>query len=84
VGNLFEHRHRFVRHELTAAQRRTLQRITRWRSELRTLCEIMNEVYRLFDRRSRIDAAWEKLPRLRRQVRRFKKIGKTQQKLLSP
>ena len=44
----------------------------------------MDEVYRLFDRRCRTHTALEKLARLRRRVRRFKKIGKTLQKLYSP
>jgi hypothetical protein len=59
-------------------------RITRGRPELRTLRDIMDEVYRLFDRRRRTDTALEKLARLRRRVRRFKWIGKTLQKLFSP
>ncbi|HUE74590.1 MAG TPA: transposase [Pirellulaceae bacterium] len=84
VGDLFEHRYLFVRHDLTAAQRRTLQRITRGRPELRTLREIMDQVYRLFDRRCRTETALEKLARLRRRVRRFKRVGKTLQKLFSP
>lgn len=84
VGDLFEHRHLFVRHHLTDAQRRTLHRITRGRPELRTLRGIMDEAYRLFDRRCRTDTALEKLARLRRRVRRFQKIGKTLQKLFSP
>ena len=84
VGDLFEHRHLFVRHELTPSQRRTVHRITRGRPELRTLRDIMDEVYRLFDRRCRTDTALEKLANLRRRVRRFKKVGKTLQKLFSP
>lgn len=84
VGDLFEHRHLFVRHELTPSQRRTIHRITRGRPELRTLRDIMDEVYRLFDRRCRTDTALEKLAKLRRRVRRFKKVGKTLQKLFSP
>ena len=84
VGDLFEHRYLFVRHDLTPAQRRKLHCITRGRPELRTLREIMDEVYRLFDRRCRTDTALEKLARLRRRVRRFKKVGKTLQKLFSP
>ncbi|HJN08839.1 MAG TPA: transposase [Pirellulaceae bacterium] len=84
VGDLFEHRYLFVRHELTRVQRRTLQRITRGRPELRTLRDIMDQVYRLFDRRCRTETALEKLARLRRRVRRFKWIGKTLQKLFSP
>jgi len=84
VGDLFEHRYLFVRHDLTDAQRRTLSRITRGRPELRTLRDIMDEVYRLFDRRCRTDTALAKLARLRRRVRRFQKVGKTLQKLFSP
>lgn len=84
VGDLFEHRHLFVRHDLTASQRRMIHRITRGRPELRTLRDIMDEVYRLFDRRCRTDTALEKLAKLRRRVRRFKKVGKTLQKLFSP
>ena len=84
VGDLFEHRHLFVRHYMTDTQRRTIHRITRGRPELRTLRDIMDEVYRLFDRRCRTDTSLEKLARLRRRVRRFKKVGKTLQKLFSP
>lgn len=84
VGDLFQHRYLFVQHDLTPAQRRTLTRITRGRPELRTLRGVMDEVYRLFDRRCRTDTALEKLARLRRRVRRFKWIGKTLQKLFSP
>ena len=84
IGDLFEHRHHFVRHDLTRTQRRTIHRITRGRPELRTLRDIMDEVYRLFDRRCRTDTALEKLAKLRRRVRRFKKVGKTLQKLFSP
>jgi Transposase len=84
VGDLFEHRYLFVRHDLTPAQQRTLHGISRGRPELRTLREIMDEAYCLFDRRCRTDTALEKLARLRRRVRRFKKVGKTLQKLFSP
>ena len=84
VGDLFEHRHLFVRHYLTDAQRRTIQHITRGLPELRTLRDMMDEVYRLFDRRCRTDTALEKLAKLRGRVRRFKKVGKTLQKLFSP
>jgi hypothetical protein len=84
VGDLFEHRWLFVRHDLTPAGRRRLHRITRGRPELRTLRDIMDEVYRLFDRRCRTETALEKLAKLRRRVRRFTKIGKKLQKLFSP
>jgi hypothetical protein len=84
VADLFADRYLFVQHKLTPADRRTLSQITRGRPELRTLREIMDEVYRLFDRRCRTDTALEKLAKLRRRVRRFKKVGKTLQKLFSP
>jgi hypothetical protein len=44
----------------------------------------MEEVYRLFDRRCRSQSALERLAKLRRRVRCFKKIGKTLQRLFSP
>jgi Transposase len=84
ITELFEQRHLFVTRELTVAQRRTLQRITRGLPQLRTLREIMQRVYCLFDRRCRSDTALEKLAKLRRRVRRFKKVGKTLQQLFSP
>jgi hypothetical protein len=84
IADLFDHRHLFVQHHLTPAEKRTLQRITRSSPQLRTLREIMNEVYRLFDRRCCTYTALGKLARLRRRVRRFKTVGRTLQKLFSP
>lgn len=84
VADLFEHRYLFVGHVLTPAQHRALQRITRGLPELRTLREIMTEVYRLFDRRCRTDTAVARLAKLRQRVRRFKEVGKLLQKLQSP
>jgi hypothetical protein len=84
ITDLFEHRYLFVQHDLTLTQRRTLQWITRGLPQLRTLRAIMEEVYRLFDRRCRTDTALAKLAKLRRRVRRFKHIGKPLSKLQSP
>jgi hypothetical protein len=84
IADLFEHRHLFVQHDLTAADRRTLQKITRGLPQLRTLRDLMEEVYRLFDRRCRTDTALVKLAQLRRRVRRFKQVGKILNKLRSP
>ena len=84
IAALFEHRHLFVQHDLTAAQRRTLQCITRGLPQLRTLRAIMEEVYRLFDRRCRTDTALAKLAKLRQRIRRFKQVGKILNKLRSP
>jgi hypothetical protein len=84
IADLFAHRYLFVEHDLTAAQRRTLQRITRGLPQLRALRGIMEEVYRLFDRRCGTDTALAKLATLRQRVRRCKQVGKILSKLRSP
>jgi transposase-like protein len=84
VADLFEHRHLFVRHHLGEAQKAKLQTLTRGLPRLRVLRGIMDEVYRLFDRRCTTQTALDKLQRLRRRARRFKKLGKSLDKLKSP
>jgi len=84
VAGLFEHRHLFVRHHLSAAQRTLLRGLTRGLPRLRTLRAIMDEVYRLFDRRCRAQTALQKLAKLRRRVRRLKGLGKCLDKLNGP
>jgi hypothetical protein len=84
IADLFEHRHLFVQHDLTPAERRRLQKITRGLPHLRTLRDVMEQVYRLFDRRCRTDTALAKLAKLRRRVRQFKQVGKILNKLFSP
>jgi hypothetical protein len=84
VSELFEHRHLFVRHRLTADQKKTLQRITRGLAHLRRLRQIMDEVYRLFDRRCRTETALARLTQLRQRVSRFKRLGRALNKLSSP
>jgi hypothetical protein len=84
ITDLFDNRHLFVKHYLTASEKRTLKRITRGLPHLCTLRDIMDEVYRLFDRRCRTDTALDKLARLRRRVRRFKYVGRALNKLFSP
>ena len=83
VSKLFEHRYLFVQHRLTADQKTTLQRITRgW--HLRRLRQIMEEVYRLFDRRCRTETALARLAQLRGRVSRCKRLGRALDKLSSP
>ena len=84
VADLFEHRYLFVQHDLTPAQRLCLQRITRGLPQLRSLRTIMEEIYRLFDRRCRSETALAKLAKLRRRVRRFKQVGNILSKIKSP
>ena len=81
---LFEYRHLFVKHALTHKEKKLLQRITRGLDHLRILRDIMDEVYRLFDRRCRMDTALEKLARLRRRIRRLAALRDTLKKLWSP
>jgi hypothetical protein len=84
IADLFENRHLFVRHHLDAAERALLRRLTRSDRQLRALREIMDEVYRLFDRRCRTDTALSKLTKLRQRVRRYRSLGKSLDKLNSP
>lgn len=84
IADLFEYRYLFVKHSLTPKEKRLLRRITRGFPHLRTLRSIMDEVYRLFDRRCRTDTALEKLASLRRRVNRFKGLRKTLKKLFTP
>jgi hypothetical protein len=51
---------------------------------LRVLRSIMDEVYRLFDRRCRTATALERLAKLRVRVRRFQRVGRALAKLYSP
>jgi Transposase len=84
VAELFEHRHLFVRHHLSAAQKKVLKRLRRGQPQLRVLREIMDEVYRLFDRRCRMRTALLRLAKLRRRLRRFKRLRRTLSLLFSP
>jgi hypothetical protein len=83
VRALFDHRYLFVQHHLTAAEQKTLRRITQGLPPLRSLRAIMDEIYRLFDRRCRTDTALAKLARLRQRVRRFRQVRRILQKLFS-
>lgn len=84
IADLFEHRHLFVQRHPTAAERKTLRRITRGRPDLRALRQIVEEAYRLFDRRCRTDTALAKRARLRRRVARFTHLRQILNKLFSP
>ena len=84
VTDLFENRHLFVRHGLTAGQKKLWGQLTRGLPQLRILRQIMDEVYRLFDRRCKMSTALERLEKLRRRVRRLKCLGRTLDKLKSP
>jgi hypothetical protein len=84
IGDLFEHRHLFVRRQLTPGEQQTLRRIGRGLPQLWALRQMVEEIYRLFDRRCRTETALTKLARLRSRVRRFQKLRPIFQKLQSP
>jgi Transposase len=84
VGDLFEHRYLFVRKHLSPSERVTLRWISRGSPSFRRLRELMEEVYRLFDRRCRMATALAKLAALRTRLRRFEELRSVLKKLLSP
>lgn len=84
VADLFEHRFLFVQRHLSAAEKRLLKQLTRGQPSLRRLRELMEEVYRLFDRRCKTATALRRLEKLRRRLRRFKRLGQALDKLFSP
>jgi len=84
ITALFDNRFLFVQKTLTARERETLREITKGFNVLRKLRAIMEEVYRLFDRRCTMGTALEKLRKLREHVRRFKDLSQTLRKLESP
>ena len=84
VGELFAHRYLFVQRRLSPSERATLQRICRGWPQLRSLRGLMEEVYRLFDRRCRMATALAKLEKLRARLRRFGRLRKVLKKLLAP
>jgi len=84
VAELFKHRHLFVRHRLRTAQQKLLKKLMRGLPQLRALRAIMDEVYRLFDRRCRMATALGRLEKLRRRVRRFKRLRQALAQLNSP
>jgi hypothetical protein len=84
IADLFDHRHLFVKHSLTPKEKKIFRHITRGVPHLRKLRSIMDQVYRLFDRRCRTETALEKLAKLRRRVRRFKTLEQSLKKLFTP
>ncbi len=84
ISELFEHRYLFVQHSLSGAEHKTVVRLTRRHLQLHHLREIMEEVYRLFDRRCRTETALAKLSGLRQRVRRFRRLRKALTILFNP
>jgi len=81
---LFASRYLFVQRPLNTTERKTLWRVSRGLPQLQALRAIMAQVYALCDRRCRTQTALATLATLRRRVQRFKVLGDTLKKLLSP
>ena len=84
IADLFEHRYLFVQHSLSLQDKKKFLHITRGLPNLRKLRSVMDQVYRLFDRRCRTETALEKLAVLRRRIGRFKTLRQTLKKLFTP
>jgi len=84
ISDLFQDRFLFVKRRLTRSERRRCLHITRGLPQLRTLREIMDHIYALFDRRCHTQTALGKLKKLRQWVKRFTWIGDTLKKVFSP
>ena len=83
ISDLFEHRFLFVQRQLSDGERATLHQITRGLPHLRTLRTLVEEIYRLFDRRCRTATALAKLARLRQRVQRFTLVRQVLKTLFS-
>src|SRR6266571_5168587 len=84
ISDVFQHRFLLVKRRLKPSERKQFLHITRGLPQLRTLREIMDHIYALFDRRCRTHTALGKLTKLRQWVSRFTWIGETLKKVFSP
>jgi len=84
ISDMFQDRFLFVQRHLTPSERKRFLPITRGLPQWRTLREIMDHLYALFDRRCRTQTALGKLKKLRQWVKRFQWIGETLKKVFSP
>lgn len=84
ISDVFQHRFLFVKRRLQASDHKQFMHITRGLPHLRKLREIMDHIYKLFDRRCRTQTALDKLKKLRHWVNRFTWIGDTLKKVFSP
>lgn len=84
ISGLFQGRFLLVKRRLKPSERQQLVHITRGLPHLRTLRDIMDHIYALFDRRCRTHTALNKLKKLRQWVKRFTWIGDTLKKVFAP
>jgi hypothetical protein len=84
ISGVFQGRFLFVKRRLKPSERKQLVHITRGLPHLRTLRDIMDHIYALFDRRCRTHTALNKLKKLRQWVKRFTWIGDTLKKVFAP
>ena len=84
ISDVFQERFLFVKRRRTRSERHRCMPITRGLPQLRTLREIMDHIYALFDRRGHTQTALSKLKKLRQWVNRFTWIGATLKKVCSP
>ena len=81
---LFENRYLLVQHGLSPSDQQTFRIMARLHRDIRPLRRLMDEVYRLFDRRCRTETAQAKLAKLRGKLSRFEHLGKVLSKIQAP
>jgi len=84
LSDLFQYRYLFVQKHLSVSERARLRRLLRGLPQPRLLRVLMEEVYRLFDRRCRMATALTKLTALRARLRRFRRLRTVLKRLLAP
>jgi Transposase len=84
ISDLFQHRFLFVKRRWKPSEHKRFMHITRGLPHLRKLREIMDHIYKLFDRRCRTQTALDKLRKLHHWVKRFKWLGDSLKKVFSP
>ena len=77
ISDVFHDRFLFVKRQVKPSERKRLLHMTRGLLPLRTLREIMEHMYALFDRRCRTQTALDTLKKVRQWVKRFTWSGDT-------
>jgi len=84
ITELFMNRYLFVQHGLSKTEQHKISKISNGCADLKSLRQLMDKIYSLFDRRCRTDTALEKLAKLRSKLSRFKHLDKILSKIHSP
>jgi hypothetical protein len=84
IQELWDHRKLFVKRRLTQKEKQILKGVMAKDQRLKALRLLMNQVYRLFDRRCSTQTALGKVKKLRKRLKRYKCLKVVLAKLNSP